>query len=269
VVHLGDFDEALDGAAGDDVLHLVGEVHQLFHVFGGAGAAAAEVFGGAGQHFHRALGRDRVVADAHHQAFDVLGGLGGALGELAHLVGHHREAAPGLTGPRRLDGRVEGQQVGLVGDLVDELDDGADLAGLLGEAVDLLGGGGGVFGQDVQAAGDLGGGLAARHRDMGRLEGAGLFFAEPGGHGGEALLGTGQGSAEQGQITQHGLEGLALAVLGLRQGLLLGEQLAEFDKLGVEGLLTSGEREVFGFERCNALFFWKNILVLGGREGLA
>ena len=152
-------------------------------------------------------------------------------------------------------GRVEGQQVGLVGDLVDELDDGADLAGLLGEAVDLLGGGGGVFGQDVQAAGDLGGGLAARHRDMGRLEGAGLFFAEPGGHGGEALLGTGQGSAEQGQITQHGLEGLALAVLGLRQGLLLGEQQAEFDKLGVEGLLTSGEREVFGFERCNALFF--------------
>jgi hypothetical protein len=52
----------------------------------------------------------------------------------------------------------------------------------------------------------------------------------------------------------------------LRQGLLLGELLAEFDKLGVEGLLTSGEREVFGFERCNALFFWKNILVLGGRK---
>ena len=127
----------------------------------------------------------------------------------------------------------------------------------LGEAVDLLGGGGGVFGQDVQAAGDLGGGLAARHRDMGRLEGAGLFFAEPGGHGGEALLGTGQGSAEQGQITQHGLEGLALAVLGFRQGLLLGELLTEFDKLGVEGLLPGGEREVFGFKRCNALLFFE------------
>ena len=35
------------------------------------------------------------------------------------------------------------------------------------------------------------------------------------------------------------------------------ELLTEFDKLGVEGLLSSGEREVFGFKRCNALLFFE------------
>ena len=39
------------------------------------------------------------------------------LGQLAHLGRHHREALAVLAGPRRLDGRVQGQQVGLVGDL--------------------------------------------------------------------------------------------------------------------------------------------------------
>ena len=56
-------------------------------------------------------------------------------------------------------------------------------------------------------------------------------------------------------IAQDGLEGLTLAVPDLRQGLLLGELLAEFGKFGVEGLLPGAEGEVFGFERCNALFF--------------
>ncbi len=56
-------------------------------------------------------------------AADLLGGDIDPLGQLAHLVGHHREAAALLAGPRRLDGRVERQQVGLVGNILDQAGD--------------------------------------------------------------------------------------------------------------------------------------------------
>ena len=48
-------------------------------------------------------------------------GLGIASGLLSlarqrtHLVGHYRKTTPTLTSPRRLDGRVEREQVGLLG----------------------------------------------------------------------------------------------------------------------------------------------------------
>ena len=42
------------------------------------------------------------------------------LGELLHLGGDHGEALAGLAGPRRLDRRVQRQQVGLPGDVVDQ-----------------------------------------------------------------------------------------------------------------------------------------------------
>ena len=45
-----------------------------------------------------------------------------ALGQLAHLGRHHREALAVLAGTRRLDRRVQGQQIGLVGDVVDDAD---------------------------------------------------------------------------------------------------------------------------------------------------
>ncbi len=59
---------------------------------------------------------------------DLLRGLARALGELAHLFGDDREAAAGLAGTCGLDGRVEGEQVGLVGDGRDHVDDLADLS---------------------------------------------------------------------------------------------------------------------------------------------
>ena len=52
--------------------------------------------------------------------------LGAALGEVAHFVGHDREAHAGFAGAGRLDGRIEGEQVGLERDLIDRLDDLAD-----------------------------------------------------------------------------------------------------------------------------------------------
>ena len=63
---------------------------------------------------------------------DLLGGGLGAAGQVAHLVGHHREAAPRLAGACRLDGGVEGQQVGLLGDLANHLRHHADLLAAFG-----------------------------------------------------------------------------------------------------------------------------------------
>ena len=86
---------------------------------------AADHVGGAALHrHHRLVG---VGLDGAHQHLDLLGGVGGALGQALHLVGHHREAAPGLAGHRGLDRGVERQDVGLLGDVVDQLDDVADL----------------------------------------------------------------------------------------------------------------------------------------------
>ena len=50
-----------------------------------------------------------------------------ALGQLAHLGGHDREALAVLAGARRFDGRVQRQQVGLVGDVIDDADLLSDL----------------------------------------------------------------------------------------------------------------------------------------------
>ena len=61
-------------------------------------------------------------------------GLPGALGEGAHLVGHHREAAALLPGTGGLNGGIQSQQVGLVGDVGNQLRGGADLVGGLTQA---------------------------------------------------------------------------------------------------------------------------------------
>ena len=92
-------------------------------------------------------GRRRVLLDALHLRGDVVGGRLGLLGQFLHLAGHHREALPRLAGPGRLDRRVQGQQVGLLGDRGDRLDDVADLPAGVGEPADhLVGGPGGPRG---------------------------------------------------------------------------------------------------------------------------
>ena len=77
---------------------------------------------------HRRHGLLRARLHLGDQAADLLCRPRRPLGQLAHLVGDHREAAARLAGPRRLDGGVQRQQVGLLGDLVNGLHDAADLA---------------------------------------------------------------------------------------------------------------------------------------------
>jgi len=79
--------------------------------------------------------RDRVrrgAGDVLHRlklAADLFGGPGAAIGQRLHLVGDDGEALAGLAGAGRLDGRVERQQVGVVGDLADNVEDAADALG--------------------------------------------------------------------------------------------------------------------------------------------
>src|SRR5690606_7885640 len=74
---------------------------------------------------HRAA---RTLLDRLDHLGDLPRRIGGALGQLAYLVGDHGEAATLFAGTRGLDCRVQGQQIGLRGDIADHADDGGYLA---------------------------------------------------------------------------------------------------------------------------------------------
>ena len=70
------------------------------------------------------------------QGLDFLCRRGASIRKLAHLVSHHGEPPPVLAGPGRLDGGVQRQEVGLVGDVGDHVHDPADLFRACGNGVD-------------------------------------------------------------------------------------------------------------------------------------
>ena len=57
---------------------------------------------------------------------DVFGAGCGPFRQFAHFVRHHRKSASLLARARRFDGRIQRQQVGLVGDLLDGIGNHAD-----------------------------------------------------------------------------------------------------------------------------------------------
>ncbi|MNY16161.1 hypothetical protein D3C86_1494110 [compost metagenome] len=61
----------------------------------------------------------------NHQAY-FLSGLLSTKGQGAHLVGHHGETASRFTGTCRLDGGIEREKIGLVGDAGDDRHDRFD-----------------------------------------------------------------------------------------------------------------------------------------------
>ena len=69
---------------------------------------------------------------------DLLGGLGAALRQAAHFRCDHREAAALFTRARRLDGRIQRQDVGLEGNGVNHADDVVDLARAFGDLLHAL-----------------------------------------------------------------------------------------------------------------------------------
>ncbi|EAU66616.1 hypothetical protein STIAU_3614 [Stigmatella aurantiaca DW4/3-1] len=88
-----------------------------------------------GRHGRRGLdGLDDLVEDVP----DACGALDGLIRQRAHLAGQHGEALALFPRPCRLDGGVDGQQVGLVRHVLHRLGDVADLRGALGQAVELV-----------------------------------------------------------------------------------------------------------------------------------
>ena len=88
-----------------------------------------------------------------------------------HLVGDHGETTSRLAGHGRLDGGVEGQNIGLVGDVVDELDDITNLLRAFTQALDTLGGLLNLFADLVHALDGVAHRLGALVRDLHRLRG--------------------------------------------------------------------------------------------------
>ena len=77
---------------------------------------------------------------------DLFGRLGGLHRERFHFRGDHGKTAAGFAGARRLDGGVQRQQIGLAGDVLDELDHVADLLRHVRQRGNVLVGRGGIGG---------------------------------------------------------------------------------------------------------------------------
>lgn len=67
--------------------------------------------------------------DGRNLRADFVGRLGGLRRQRFHFSGDDREASSRLSGARRLDRGVQGEQIGLRGNLVDQPDDLTDLGG--------------------------------------------------------------------------------------------------------------------------------------------
>ena len=98
-------------------------------------------------------------------------------GQIFHLVGHHGKAFAGLTRACRFDGGVQGQQIGLAGDVIDQLHHLADFVRSRGQRQHHGIGAGGFVRGFVGDAGSLG------HLTADFRNGCGQFF----GRGGNGL----------------------------------------------------------------------------------
>src|SRR3990167_3538135 len=147
-----------------EVVHRVGDLgHAVALLARGVGNLLHQLAGAVDAGHHaleqaaRALGQLHAVAG---QLADLARGGLAALGQLAHFGGHHGKALAMLAGACRLDRRVQRQQVGLVGDVVDDADLLRNALHRLGSLADhlatLLGLGGGLGGYAVGHRGALG-----------------------------------------------------------------------------------------------------------------
>src|SRR5262249_56464471 len=83
----------------------------------------------------------RAALDGLDDGADLLRRSARALGELADLVGHDRESETVLARLRGDDRGVQGEEVGAVGDLFDDVEDLADLPDAALQLLERSGGG--------------------------------------------------------------------------------------------------------------------------------
>ena len=140
---------------GDDVFDFVQRRAEIV-------AQAQAFFHDARAALHVFDGLARFTLNALNEVGDFLGGLRRFFRQFANFVGYHGEAQAVFAGARRFDGRVQRQQVGLFGEIVDDFDDFADVVGAMAENVDDFRGRlNGVIGA-IEAVGGLFHGLRCR-----------------------------------------------------------------------------------------------------------
>ena len=71
-------------------------------------------------------------------ALDIRGGIIGLLGKFLHLAGNNGKAFAGLTGPCRLNGRIQGQELGLFGNFNNGLNHRGYLLRGLAQRINLV-----------------------------------------------------------------------------------------------------------------------------------
>ncbi len=86
-------------------------------------------------HHHRPDRRRKLVEQRPHR----LHRFARPLGQAPHLLGDHRESMSVLAGRGGLDGRVEGEDVGFLGDLGDQVENSVDLPRAAAERVGTVG----------------------------------------------------------------------------------------------------------------------------------
>ena len=186
------------------------------------------------------------------QGPDLLGGLGRALGQGPDFLGHDREATTAFARAGGLDAGVQGQEVGLEGDLVDDADDVGDLlrraldgghgadgvADHLARAVDVVAGAGhhaGGFLGARSGLGDRGGDFVHRRDGLFQAGGLALGAARQIGGGLGDLIRAGAHAADPafddaegvGQLGGGGVVVRAQGLIGLGEALLqAGGQVA-------------------------------------------
>src|SRR5690606_7307104 len=106
-----------------------------FGRFGLAGGAARMLDLGT----HRLDRLPRCLLQPFDQLLNLGGRTAGAPSQRAHLVGHHGEAAAMVARPTGLDGRGQGEEVGLFGNRANHRQYSADGAGFVRQALDGLG----------------------------------------------------------------------------------------------------------------------------------
>src|SRR5574338_1081423 len=148
----GDFLGALGGLL-DVARDLLGRGTLLLDGRGDGGGDLADLGDGLADALDRLDRAADGALDGADLGGDLLGCLGGLAGQSLDLARHDGEALAGLAGARGLDGRVEREQVGLLGDVGDQIDHFADFGRRVGQTLD---GGVGLVGLGDRALGDLG-----------------------------------------------------------------------------------------------------------------
>ena len=218
----------------------------MLHAVHGLLAVVRMPAGVGGAEFHDLARGARLVLDVLNEGGDLGGRTGGTLGQFAHLVSHHRESPSRLARARGLDRGIESEQVGLVGDLLDQAHDATNLLGTAAEDADVPRRLAHALEHGMEVVGDAFEGAAAAVGLRCRFQRRCLLVVEGGGEAEKGFAHAAERVAEAAQAGEYAVEHGALSTqcLGLRTqpGLLRLERVDAF----LQGLIGLLEKPVLG-----------------------